>query len=86
MKRWQDQDQTKARGIDSSEKMSRKEPLKKRLLTVKEASVYLGRSVPSVRELVWNGSLPIIREGRRIHFDIHDLDKWIEQRKTRYTY
>jgi len=60
--------------------------LQKRLLTVQEASIYLGRSIPSIRELIWNGSLPIVREGRRIHLDIIDLDRWIEQRKTTYTY
>jgi excisionase family DNA binding protein len=60
--------------------------IKPRLLTLKEASAYLGRSVPSIRELVWAGSLPIVRVGRRIHLDTLDLEKWIEQHKTRYTY
>ena len=63
-----------------------KATIKPRLLTVKEASTYLGRSVPSVRELIWSGSLPIVRVGRRIHFDIGDLEKWIEAHKTRYSY
>jgi excisionase family DNA binding protein len=49
--------------------------LEERILTVKEASVYLGRSIPSVRELIWAGSLPIVREGRRIHLDILDLER-----------
>jgi excisionase family DNA binding protein len=59
-------------------------PIRPRLLTVKEASVYLGRSVPSIRELIWAGSLPIVRVGKRIHLDLLDLDKWIEQNKVRY--
>ena len=62
------------------------EQIKPRLLTVKEAAIYLGRSIPSLRELIWAGSLPIIRVGKRIHLDIEDLGKWIEQHKTRYTY
>ncbi len=66
--------------------MINRESIKPRLLTVKEASVYLGRSIPSIRELYWSGSLPIIRVGRRIHLDLFDLEKWIEQHKTRYTY
>ena len=68
--------------------MERKDTItiRPRLLTVKEAATYLGRSIPSIRELVWAGSLPIVRVGRRIHFDIFDLEKWIEQHKTRYTY
>ena len=63
-----------------------KEPLRKRLLTVKEASIYLGRSIPAIRELIWAGKLPIVKSDRRIFFDINDIDKWIEQHKTRYTY
>jgi len=58
----------------------------KRLLTVKEAAIYIGRSVPAVRELIWAGKLPIIRPDRRISLDINDLDRWIEQHKTTYTY
>ena len=66
--------------------MAAKEPIKPRLLSVKEAATYLGRSVPSIRELIWAGSLPIVREGRRIHLDLIDLEKWIQERKTRFTY
>lgn len=77
-----EQELTTAHGIYSP----RKEPLKKRLLTIPEASFYLGRSVPSLRELIWAGSLPIVKVGKRIHLDIYDLDKWIEQHKIRYTY
>lgn len=79
-----EQDVINTHGI--SPKRNIKEPLKKRLLTVGEASVYLGRSVPSVRELIWAGSLPCVKVGKRIHLDIFDLDKWIEEHKTRYAY
>ena len=61
-------------------------PIKPRLLTVKEASVYLGRSVPALRELIWKGEFPVIRTGRRIHLDTADLENWIQQHKTRYEY
>jgi excisionase family DNA binding protein len=60
--------------------------IRPRLLTVRDASVYLGRSIPSVRELIWAGSLPIVRVGRRIHLDLIDLEKWIEQHKIKYEY
>ena len=67
-----------------------KEGIRKRLLTVKEASVYLGMSLPTLRNLYWNGAIPIIRTGEgekdKIRIDINDLDKWIEQYKTTYTY
>jgi excisionase family DNA binding protein len=79
------QDVTKANGIRSP--MTKpKESQGKRLFTIPEAGEYLGRSVWSIRELIWKGSLPIVREGRRIHLAIEDLDAWIEQHKTRYTH
>ena len=78
------QDVIEAHGI-ASPKRKPTELLSKRLLTVKEAAEYLGRSEWSVRELIWAGSLPIVREGRRIHLDLEDLDNWISERKTRYT-
>jgi len=73
---------TKTHGIENP----KREPLRKRLFTIPEASVYLGRSVPSLRELIWAGSLPCVKVGKRIHLDIYDLDKWIDAHKTRYTF
>lgn len=55
--------------------------LRKRLLTVKEAGEYLGRSESAVRELQWAGRLPFVQEGKRIFFDRLDLDLWIEEHK-----
>lgn len=57
--------------------------LKKRLYSIPEAATYLGRSVWSVRELIWNGNLPSVRMGRRVHLDIIDLDRWIERNKVK---
>ncbi len=59
----------------------RKQFLKKispRLLTVREAAEYIGRTETAVRELVWNGKLAHIRADRRVMFDIRDLDRWID--------
>lgn len=53
----------------------------KRLYNLKEAAEYLGRSVWSMRELYWKGALPAVRDGRRIYFDIKDLDRYIESNK-----
>lgn len=58
----------------------------KRLLTIKEASLYLGRSVFGVRELIWAGKLPCVRIDRRIHLDIYDLERVIEEHKMTYTF
>jgi excisionase family DNA binding protein len=55
----------------------------KRLYSIAEAAIYLGRSVWSVRELIWGGKLPCVKVGRRIHLDIIDLDQWIEKNKVK---
>ena len=70
---------------DYMKKFDRVEPLK-RLYTIKEAGIYLGRSVNSVRELIWDGKLPFVRVGRRVHLDIRDLDEFIEKHKVRNDY
>lgn len=53
----------------------------KRLYTLSEAAVYLGRSVWSVRRLIWNGDLPQVRAGGRVHVDIRDMDEFIDKNK-----
>lgn len=53
----------------------------KRLYTIKEAGEYLGRSTWAVRRLIWGGTLPPVRHGRRIHVDLMDLDAFIDRHK-----
>ncbi len=53
----------------------------KRLLTLKEAGIYLGRSVYSMRTLVWKGAVPVVQDGRKYWLDISDLDQYIESNK-----
>jgi excisionase family DNA binding protein len=53
----------------------------KRLFTLSEAGVYLGRSTWSVRRLIWNGKLPAVRVGGRVHVDLRDMDNLIENNK-----
>ncbi len=59
-------------------------PLVKRLLSAEEAGRYLGfKSAWPVRELKWKGDLPYVQIGkRRIMFDVHDLDRFVDERKT----
>lgn len=59
--------------------------LVKRLLSAEEAGQYLGfKSAWPVRELKWKGELPYVPIGkRRIMFDVQDLDRFVEERKTR---
>ena len=59
-------------------------PLPKRLYSLPEAANYLGRTLWSMRELVWKGSIPIVREGKRIFVDVNDLNLYIEKNKTSY--
>jgi len=56
-------------------------PLRQRLFSIKDAATYLGFSVRSIRNLVYSRQLPIVRLGKKIFFDIKDLDLWIESNK-----
>lgn len=58
----------------------------KRLFSIKEASVYLGRSIWGLREMLWAGKLPFVKDGKRILIDIHDMDTWIDANKKQFTY
>jgi excisionase family DNA binding protein len=55
----------------------------KRLFTLAEAAIYLGRSDWSVRRLIWNGDLPQVRAGGRVHVDVQDMDEFIDRNKER---
>lgn len=60
--------------------------LLKRLYNLSEAAVYLGRSVWAVREMLWVGKMPYVKDGKRILVDFEDMNRWIEQSKTRTTF
>ena len=62
-------------------------PPSKRLYALKEAGVYLGRTEWGMRELIWSGQIPVIRNqgGRKIFIDVLDMDAFINKQKTRYT-
>ena len=69
----------------STEKTIAKQ-FQKRLYTVKEAAEYLGRSEWGMRELIWAGEIPVVRQegGRKIFLDIKDLMEFIEKNKSTY--
>jgi len=52
-------------------------------MSIREAAEYLGRSTWSVRRLIWNGELPAVRAGGRVHMDVRDMDEFIERNKVR---
>ena len=60
--------------------------LNKRLYSIPEAGQYLGRTVWSVREMIYAGKIAYIRDGRRMLLDINDMDRWIEENRTRFSY
>jgi excisionase family DNA binding protein len=53
----------------------------RRLLTVKDAAEYLSCTIWAVRELAWAQKVPSIKIGRRLLFDIRDLDAFVETAK-----
>lgn len=59
---------------------------KRRLLRLKEASVYLSLSPWKLRRLIWEGRLPVVQdcEGSPFLFDRHDLDSYVESHKRNF--
>jgi excisionase family DNA binding protein len=53
---------------------------KKRLLTIEEAAQYIGHSPQTIRNRLFekNLGIPFCRVGRKILFDLKDLDKWVD--------
>lgn len=64
-------------------KQARKNPKGpiKRLYSVPEAAYYLGRTVDALREIIWSGRLPYVKDNRRVLIDINDMNDFIEQNK-----
>jgi excisionase family DNA binding protein len=56
--------------------------VEKRLLTAKEAADYLGRSKGAIQHMTAAGELPVVRNGRRVHYAVEDLDKFVQENKT----
>ena len=52
-----------------------------RLLTVKDAAAYIGRTEQAMQHLIHRRELVVVRRGRRVHLDRGDLDRWIETNK-----
>jgi excisionase family DNA binding protein len=52
-----------------------------RLLTVKEAAAYIGRTEQALQHIIHKREIVVVRKGRRVHLDRADLDRWIESNK-----
>ena len=58
-------------------------PMRQRLLSLKEAALYLGRKPDSMREMIYGHVFKVIQVGERskMWLDREDLDKWIQDNK-----
>jgi len=57
-------------------------PVAPRLLSLKEASFYMGLSQWTIREIVWRGNLSVVKThpgARKWWFKREDLDKWVDK-------
>jgi excisionase family DNA binding protein len=52
-----------------------------RLLTVKDAAAYIGRTEQALQHLIHKREIVVVRKGRRVHLDRADLHRWIESNK-----
>jgi excisionase family DNA binding protein len=69
-------------GVRKGEEISNR--ISKRLYSLKESAVYLGRGLHGVRDMVWRGEIPIVRSGRKMFIDIRDLEEYVERNKMVY--
>jgi excisionase family DNA binding protein len=53
----------------------------KRYVNIKEVSEYTSLPVKSLYELSSSGKMPSIKMGRRVIFDLHDIDKMMDGMK-----
>lgn len=63
--------------------LSPKDSLPRRLCAIAEAARYLSLSTWTIREMIWRGDLPHVRQGRRILLDLRDLEAWVDREKRR---
>lgn len=56
-------------------------PIVPRMLTVPQAAAYLSCPVWTVRTLIWNGEIPVIKVGKGYLIDRQDLDLWVDRTK-----
>lgn len=58
-------------------------PLPPRLLDVKAAAVYLSLRPDRLYRLTDRREIPFVRVGRRVLFDVQDLEGWIRRHRVR---
>lgn len=58
--------------------------MKKRLINKKELAEYLNLSIYTIDTWVSQNRIPYIKMGRRVLFDLDEIEKWIEEQKVTY--
>jgi hypothetical protein len=58
-------------------------PLRPRLLPLKDAAAWLGLTTWALRERIWKGQIPVVQfpGGRKQYIDIQDIDAFIQKNK-----
>jgi hypothetical protein len=56
--------------------------IKPRLLTVEQASTYLGRTEEALQHMIAGGKVPTVRLDRRVFIDVRDLERLIDRSKS----
>ena len=75
----------KGKGIQrASREIKNINPLPPRLLSLKNAARYMGRTVWGMRELYWASKIPMVKDGKKIYFDVRDLDAYIDRFKSTF--
>ncbi len=59
--------------------MALAERLKRRLISIQEASEYTSLSVHTLYKMVNQRRIPYVKVGRLVKFDLAHLDEWIKQ-------
>jgi len=60
--------------------------LQKRLYSVEDAAIYLGRTAHAIRSLCYSGRLRVVKIDGRVFLDVNDMDMLIENSKISYDY
>jgi len=53
----------------------------KKLINKKELAEYLSLSIYTIDTWVCQSRIPYVKMGRRVLFDLDEVDKWIEKQK-----
>ncbi len=71
----------KTQGISNPRRAKDRPAIQPWLYDLNTAAYYMGRSVYSLRTLIWNGEIPVVKSRKKMWCDIVDLNRWIDNNK-----